>query len=129
MATNGGNAPIRTHYVYALTDPRDGAARYIGRTCDPKRRLTQHCAPERLAQSPKADWIRELRGLGLRPRLRILETIPADREQLAQYAASRGYRWHGGPSPLEQALDDIVSTREELWTARAMALGWPLLNT
>ncbi|MDE3230491.1 MAG: GIY-YIG nuclease family protein [Chloroflexota bacterium] len=129
MATNGGeHTPIRTHYIYSLLDPRDGTARYIGRTCDPKRRLSQHCAPERLAQSAKADWVRELRDLGLRPRLRILETIAADRARLNRLADKRGYKWNGGPSPLEYALDDIVSAREEYWMAQALALGWPLLN-
>lgn len=78
--------------VYALSDPRTGAVRYIGWAFDVHRRYAAHIRDggegKRGHQTHKANWIRELRRLGLRPILTIVQdTIPAD-----QYADAE-IRW------------------------------------
>lgn len=53
--------------VYCLKDPRDGAIRYVGKTSDYNRRLTQHRANRWDGNLQKHRWIHELRELGLEP--------------------------------------------------------------
>lgn len=60
-------------FIYALHDPRDGSLRYIGKTVNLKRRFYGH-ANER-APSHKNHWIAQLKSLGLKPELRVLEVI------------------------------------------------------
>ena len=92
--------------IYGLVDPRDGSIRYVGRTVDPRERLYAHCSSSGCASlggSGKArqDWLRELRGLGLRPTLRELEYVET----------------------FELAIE-----AEEQWIAFGLARKWPLTN-
>lgn len=58
--------------IYALTDPRDGTVRYVGKSKRPQRRLAEHKG--RGADNPwRARWIAEVRAAGYEPGLRILE--------------------------------------------------------
>lgn len=71
----------RAHYIYRLIDPRDDQTRYVGVTVQrPSSRLIAHltkakCRPRTL----KDKWLNELRGVGLQPRLEVLEET-TDRE-------------------------------------------------
>lgn len=57
--------------VYALRDPRDGRARYVGRSSRPEARRRAHLAR---AHSPRLRaWIEELRAVGLEPELALLD--------------------------------------------------------
>ncbi|SRR6266571_8072512 len=59
--------------TYRLRDPRSGDIKYIGITNDVKRRLRDHTHQlNKLSNSRKVSWIRELRQEGLTP---ILEPI------------------------------------------------------
>lgn len=60
-------------FVYGLTDPRDGAVRYVGATSIGHRRTKQHAYPKDSKRSPKDEWCRELRADGLRPGVTVLE--------------------------------------------------------
>ncbi|SRR6266487_3906215 len=64
----------KQHQVYALIDPRDNAIRYIGISDDTQYRFYQHLQCIGVGKREK-QWIKELRRSGLRPVLRILETI------------------------------------------------------
>ena len=62
--------------VYALTDPRDGRIRYVGKSHrTARRRLRRHLAPCYLnGQTHKERWIRSLLRIGLEPGLIVLQT-------------------------------------------------------
>jgi len=60
--------------VYGLTDPRTDQVRYVGITLkDPKARLRGHLDLGSSGSSAKKEWIRKLKGLGLKPKVRVLE--------------------------------------------------------
>jgi len=64
--------------VYALYDPRDNLARYVGISWNAYHRFRDHL------QLAKADqrlynWIRELLSLDLQPELKIVVRVPLDK--------------------------------------------------
>lgn len=66
------NKKTAVHYVYALIDPRDERVRYIGCSIDPYKRLVSHLYSGDLFNV--REWSRELRPLGLIPRIVILDS-------------------------------------------------------
>lgn len=88
-----------TDFIYTLTDPRDGAIRYVGKTDNPERRLAMHLK-ERY-HSHKNHWLQELASEGLKPIMTIIETV------------SEGQGWED---------------RERYWIAHFRAIGCPLTN-
>lgn len=64
--------------IYTLSDPRDGAVRYVGATSiAPVRRLAVHLTPRSLSfRSARSLWIESLLTEGLRPVIRVVETVP-----------------------------------------------------
>lgn len=69
---------MRTWRVYRLIDPRGGRPFYIGCTSAPTGQLQDHVDDPAVAARSRC---RELRDLGLRPRLKIVRTF--DRKQAA----------------------------------------------
>jgi hypothetical protein len=61
-------------YIYSLTDPRTGEVRYIGQSIRPRERLTNHFHDR--CRTYRTYWLRELRTLGIKPTLAVLETVP-----------------------------------------------------
>jgi len=67
--------------VYALFDPRDPeVVRYVGLTCDPPQRLTEHIDGAKGSRwgsenAAKNAWIAGLLADGVLPEMRILEVI------------------------------------------------------
>lgn len=60
--------------IYALVDPRDGRARYVGKANHMGDRLRLHIKRARLAKLPKCGpWIREMMRLGCFPGIVLLE--------------------------------------------------------
>lgn len=76
----------RPWYIYALTDPRDDAVRYVGWTLRPKKRLIEHVYQARHKTNNRyiGNWLRQLLALGLRPGMRILETGMGDWQEAEQ---------------------------------------------
>jgi hypothetical protein len=65
------------HHVYHLVDPRDRAVRYVGKTGNPKSRLSAHIQEARERQNTaKKQWIAELLAAGLEPLLIIAASVP-----------------------------------------------------
>lgn len=66
---------VSRHLIYALTDPRDGYVRYVGKSSKGMRRPKEHFSPSRyLDKSTKLEcWIYSLAKLGLKPNIKILE--------------------------------------------------------
>lgn len=60
--------------IYALIDPRDHLVRYIGQSTDPAIRLKSHLSLAQGSQQKRA-WLRDLKGLKLKPTVHILETV------------------------------------------------------
>lgn len=58
-------------YVYSLIDPRDESVRYIGCSGNPHARLLAHSYHTRRPEV--RDWLRELKAIGLMPRIAILD--------------------------------------------------------
>jgi hypothetical protein len=64
-----------TTYIYALKDPRTGHARYVGSTTQPEARLrSHHTSANAEDRNETRRWLGELRNLGLRAEMAILET-------------------------------------------------------
>lgn len=85
--------------IYALIDPRDGLARYIGKTNNRIGRLQQH---ERKSHNQDVQkWLGELSNLGLEVKMEILERVPM------------GEDWR---------------IAESYWMREAFKQGWPILN-
>jgi hypothetical protein len=64
--------PLRSVFIYALLDPRDGAVRYVGKSARLDERFQQHL--HKKSTNPHKDaWISQLRGLGMIPHLVLLE--------------------------------------------------------
>ncbi len=63
-----------TIYIYCLLDPRNNSVRYVGKTKNTKQRQMYHNSAGSLLHGTRRwKWITELRSLGFRPRLEILE--------------------------------------------------------
>ena len=63
-----------TNYIYGLRDPRDGKIKYVGQTRNPRARYAGHVGvPAGRGLNAKEQWIKDLRDLGTRPELVILE--------------------------------------------------------
>jgi hypothetical protein len=125
---------MKTYFIYALGDPRDGELRYVGYTKDPDTRYKNHCANQTAAtlmHSGKRGvviWETELKSLNLSPVLVRLETIqavekPRDRE--AYWISSllqRGHRllnhqnrqgrWVGVEALSDDAFSDAMKKLE-----------------
>lgn len=89
--------------IYALVDPRTGEIRYIGKSSSGVRRPRLHTAPSHLKEerTHKANWVRLLLSLGLKPGIQILEEFSSETD-----------------------LNDA----ECFWIAQGRGLGWRLTN-
>lgn len=75
-------------FIYALSDPRDGRVRYIGKTTDPDTRYVGgHKHGGNGIGKQRVAWIKELNAMGLFPIMKIIETC-TDRD-----ADSREFYW------------------------------------
>ena len=64
--------------VYGLVDPRNDNIRYIGKSINGLKRPKEHSKPSNLkndGNTRKANWIRSLLKLGLKPKISILYTL------------------------------------------------------
>ena len=87
--------------IYVLLDPRTSEVRYVGKTCDPQKRLRQHMAEARgKMMSHRAAWVRSLVREGLSPSL----------------------------VPIEVTTMGAWQERERWWIAELRAMGCRLVN-
>lgn len=65
-----------TTLIYGLVDPRTDYIRYVGKANKPKTRLAGHLAPSQIKRNtPKINWLNELRSEGKKPDIVILEEV------------------------------------------------------
>lgn len=62
------------HYVYGLHDPRTGQLRYVGKSDNPRGRLTEHMREVR--NTHRCNWVQSLKSVGLKPILTIIDATP-----------------------------------------------------
>lgn len=69
-------------FVYGLCDPSSGHLRYIGKTANGMKRIRLHFSPSKLKKdgfTRKANWIRSLLKLGLKPQVVIIEEFSSEK--------------------------------------------------
>ena len=70
-----GRMPEGKVLIYTLDDPRTNKPRYVGKTVSPKRRYDGHTKPKDDEINHKANWIRSLDKIGMKPILREIEVV------------------------------------------------------
>jgi hypothetical protein len=63
-------------YIYALLDPRDNEVRYIGKTINPTKRLSEHLADSKREYNYRSMWIKSLLKENLKPLIKFLKVCP-----------------------------------------------------
>lgn len=69
----------RREFVYVLLDA-GGDVRYVGRSCEPYKRLREHVAQARVGGSAKEAWLAQSIAVGHVPRLVIIDDAPSGAE-------------------------------------------------
>ena len=74
------NLTCEIAYIYGLVDPRNDEIRYIGKTIKPKSRLHAHITESKRLNviHHRANWIRKLTSLGLKPKITFLIVCSSD---------------------------------------------------
>lgn len=67
---------METTNIYVLIDPRNGKVRYVGKANDISQRYRAHLNRARKHQIHKANWIKQLRDLGLKPIVEVIDVVP-----------------------------------------------------
>ncbi len=80
-------------FIYALTDPKSGEIRYIGKSNSPKMRYEQHLSES--SNQAKYLWIQDLKSEGLKPGLLIMERVPHKAWQRFERYHIDNYRQQG----------------------------------
>jgi hypothetical protein len=86
------NSPDSSAYIYGLYSPEDEAIRYVGRTKQPLHiRLKEHIDQSRRKRgeqyklhNPRVEWIRSLLARGLKPEIKLLETVTIETQREAE---------------------------------------------
>lgn len=64
---------MKITFIYSLVDPRSNQIRYIGKSNNPKKRLSAHLSEKR--RTHKSHWIQSLKKVGLKPILNIVDEV------------------------------------------------------
>jgi len=67
---------MNTTFIYCLKDPQTGKPRYVGKSNNPRKRLSRHCVESQFVKTHKDCWIRGLLLRGTRPILEVLDEVP-----------------------------------------------------
>ncbi len=68
-------------YIYVLIDPRDNSVRYVGKTSNPKYRLSGHIAECKKESTIhyRARWIKTLLKENLKPEIKFIKVCPLEK--------------------------------------------------
>ena len=67
---------METTNIYVLIDPRTDKVRYVGKANNVPQRYKAHLNRARKHQIHKANWIKQLRILGLKPIVEVIDVVP-----------------------------------------------------
>ena len=122
---------MATYRIYSLSDPRDGLARYVGRTKNSaEHRMRQHWGVGR-KHSSLGEWFSSLKDAGLRPAVTVLQEH--DHPFAEWYWTSR-LKEEGHPiicnvlidkfpkATIEEAVASGVKSRQRRWNERHKSL-------
>lgn len=70
---------MKTTKIYVLIDPRDNSIRYVGKTNNEKERYKNHLNSLRDKNTHKRNWINQLKSIGLKPIMKVIEEIEIDK--------------------------------------------------
>lgn len=117
------------NFIYVLRCPLSGLVRYVGKTSNPRKRLTDHMRAARAGeQHHRAKWIRVLLAQGLRPLLEVLHSVPdgenwqdAEIRLIAEYRAAGHALTNGtsGGDGLNAPSADVLRRMSQTAKARA----------
>jgi hypothetical protein len=67
---------METTNIYILIDPRNNLVRYVGKANNVSQRYRAHLNKARKHQVHKANWVKCLKELGLKPIIEVIDTVP-----------------------------------------------------
>jgi len=85
---------METHpiFIYALIDPISNEIRYIGKSMNPLKRLTQHlCQVKNNTKTHKRAWLKSLLDKGLKPNIKILEVTSKNNWEFVEKSLIKFY--------------------------------------
>lgn len=86
---------LKTTFIYALKDPITEAVRYVGKSDNPRKRLSSHLGEARDRNCHRKVWLHSLKMQGLRPVLEIVDEVPEAEWQSWEAAYIDYYREAG----------------------------------
>lgn len=86
---------MKTAFIYALKCPNSGAVRYIGKSNNPKGRLSNHLRAFERERNHRACWIRSLHTTNQKPLVEILDEVPFEHWQQWEVAYIEFFRETG----------------------------------
>ena len=82
---------MSTVYIYALIDPDTDEVRYVGKTENLRKRLTEHCNITKV-KTAKDKWVASLIMQGKRPKMTVLKECTPDTWQESEKRLIAHYR-------------------------------------
>ena len=70
---------MQTTNIYVLIDPRDEKIRYVGKANNVSQRYQAHLNKARKHQIHKANWIKQLKDLSLKPIIEVIDVVPINK--------------------------------------------------
>ena len=105
---------MKNHYIYGLIDPETNEIRYIGKTNDPKRRLDKHINECFKENTPKGNWICELKDKNLIPSMVILDQTSYDELNKLEKEYIKKYKKIGNLTNVTEGRKHNKDTKEKL---------------
>ena len=65
-------------FIYTLSDPESNAIRYVGKTINIDKRLSQHIAESKKSKNHKASWIKSLINKNITPKIEVIDEIDSE---------------------------------------------------
>jgi hypothetical protein len=69
---------METTNIYILIDPRNNMVRYVGKANNVSQRYKAHLNRARKHQQHKANWLKQLKSLDLKPIIEVIDVVPID---------------------------------------------------
>lgn len=86
---------MRTAFIYGLRCPLTGLIRYIGKSINPRKRLSRHLHDSRNRKGHRENWLLYLSKQGLKPTLEIIAKVPELEWEFWERSYIRLYRCLG----------------------------------